>query len=107
MRLYIVYTDNESGVNAGVLDPAGIMTTTIQKWGNSQGIRLPKVILEMVDFEENEQVDITVRNDSIIIKKSTRRRRAKVSLAERFENYDGDYQPEEYDWGKPVGREYW
>ena len=39
--------------------------------------------------------------------KPERKRHAKKSLEERFENYDGDYQPIEYDWGKPVGREYW
>lgn len=83
------------------------MTTTIQKWGNSQGIRLPKVILELADMKENDPVQVVVENETIVIKKAARKHRAKVSLAERFENYTGDYQPEEYDWGKPVGREYW
>ena len=83
------------------------MTTTIQKWGNSQGIRLPKVILELADMKENDPVQVVVENETIVIKKAVRKHRAKVSLAERFENYTGDYQPEEYDWGKPVGREYW
>jgi len=83
------------------------MMTTIQKWGNSQGVRLPKVILESVELKENDIIDITVENDSIIIKKAARKRRAKVSLEERFKNYDGEYQPVEYDWGKPVGKELW
>jgi len=83
------------------------MKTTIQKWGNSQGVRLPKVILESAALKENDQVDVIVDDDAIIIKKAARKRRAKVSLEELFENYTGDYQPVEYDWGKPVGREYW
>jgi len=83
------------------------LKTTIQKWGNSQGVRLPKVILESVALKENDQVDVIVDDDTIIIKKAARKRRAKVSLEELFENYTGDYQPVEYDWGKPVGREYW
>ncbi|MCL2571947.1 MAG: AbrB/MazE/SpoVT family DNA-binding domain-containing protein [Defluviitaleaceae bacterium] len=29
------------------------MQTTIQKWGNSQAIRLPKAILELVFMQEN------------------------------------------------------
>jgi len=94
------------------------MVTTIQKWGNSQGIRLPKVILEMAELKENDQVKVTVDNDTIVIKKTTRKPRAKVSLEERLEAYyqkpieeiladEELYTPHEYDWGKPVGREYW
>jgi len=84
------------------------MTTTIQKWGNSQGIRLPKIILETLSLKENDPVEIIVNDDSIVIKKAARKRRAKKSLDERFENYDGEFfEFEEIDWGKPVGREYW
>jgi len=94
------------------------MITTIQKWGNSQGIRLPKFILESAELRENDQVDVTVDNESIIIKKTTRKRRARVSLEERLEAYyqkpideilaeEELYTPHEQDWGKPVGREYW
>ena len=83
------------------------MITTIQKWGNSQGVRLPKVILESLFMQENDPVEITTDNDSIVIRKTTRKRRAKKSLEERFENYSGDYNCAEYDWGKPMGREVW
>ncbi len=34
------------------------MTTNIQKWGNSQGIRLPKHLLEAIKWHENEEVEI-------------------------------------------------
>ena len=81
--------------------------TTIQKWGNSQAVRLPKAILEEMSLQENDRVEIIAENDVIIIKKTTRKRRAKKSLEERFKDYDGDYQCEEYDWGKPVGKEVW
>ncbi|MCL1849017.1 MAG: AbrB/MazE/SpoVT family DNA-binding domain-containing protein, partial [Clostridiales bacterium] len=77
------------------------MMTTIQKWGNSQAVRLPKAILEEMSLQENDRVEIIAENDVIIIKKTTRKRRAKKSLEERFKDYDGDYQCEEYDWGKP------
>ena len=83
------------------------MVTTIQKWGNSQGVRLPKAVLELLFLQENDTVEITTDNDSIIIRKATRKRRAKKSLEERFENYEGGYQCAECDWGKPMGREVW
>ena len=83
------------------------MYTTIQRWGNSQAVRLPKYILEELFLQENDSVEITAVNDNIIIKKATRKRRAKKSLEERFENYTGEYQCTEYNWGKPVGNEVW
>lgn len=82
-------------------------TTTIQKWGNSQGIRLPKVILEGLLLKENDEVDIAIENEAIIIKKSTRKRRANKSLEERFDSYVGEYKCSEFDWGMRTGEEYW
>ena len=42
------------------------MTTTIQKWGNSKGVRIPKAILDIVQWHENEPVIIEVENDDAI-----------------------------------------
>ena len=83
------------------------MITTIQKWGNSQGVRLPKTILDVLFLQENDPVEIVAENNSIIIKKATRKRRAKKSLEERFLNYSGNYKCTEWDTGKPVGKEVW
>ena len=83
------------------------MMTTIQKWGNSQGVRLPKSVLEALFLQENDLVELAIENNLITIKKATRKRRAKKSLEERFLDYAGDYQCVEYDWGKPVGKEVW
>jgi antitoxin MazE len=33
------------------------MHTTIQRWGNSQAVRLPKTILEVLLLKENDQVE--------------------------------------------------
>ena len=83
------------------------MLTTIQKWGNSQAVRLPKSIVDELFLQENDAVEITAQNDTIVIKKATRKRRAKKSLEERFKDYSGEYRYSEYDWGKPVGKEVW
>ena len=46
------------------------MTTTIQKWGNSQGIRIPKFILETLHWSGSEQLVVTAKDDKIIIEKA-------------------------------------
>mgnify|MGYP004457274385 CR=1 FL=1 len=79
------------------------MKTNIQKWGNSQGIRIPKVLLDTVNWSENEQIVITVDNGKLIIEKAQNRK----NIKELFKNYKGDYEQVEMDWGDPVGEEIW
>lgn len=81
------------------------MRSTIQKWGNSQAIRLPKAVLEMAHFGENEPVEIFAENDKIVIKRDAVQKRK--TIQERFEGFEGEYIREEIDWGKPVGKEVW
>lgn len=81
------------------------MITTIQKWGNSSGIRIPKAVLEDSLIQLNDEVDIIAEDNKIIIKKVKSRRH--ITLAERFKDYNGSYKCEEADWGKPVGGELW
>lgn len=79
------------------------MLSTIQKWGNSQAIRLPKAVLETAQLKENETVQIIAEQDRIIIKKADTFRHK--TLKERLANYSGEYIFEEWDTGRPVGKE--
>ena len=78
------------------------MTTTVQKWGNSQGIRLSKEILATADINCGDKVDIYVTDDVITIRKIKAK---KIDLL--FKNYNGDYVPTELSWGEPIGGELW
>lgn len=79
------------------------MATQVQKWGNSQGIRLPKQALKIALIKENDKVNITATENQIIITKI----KSHKPLEERFQGYEGDYKCTEYDWGKPSGKEVW
>ena len=78
------------------------MLTTIQKWGNSQAVRLPKNILEIASFRENDQVELIAEPDCIIIRRAGKKHR---TLAERVADYHGEYRCKEWDTGKPQGNE--
>lgn len=78
------------------------MRATIQRWGNSQAVRLPKAILEIARLGENEPVQIFADQDKIIIKKADIKHK---TLKERLEGFDGVYEPEEWNTGAPVGKE--
>lgn len=43
------------------------MTAKISNWGNSQGIRLPKGILESIHVAIGDKVNVLVENEKIII----------------------------------------
>lgn len=81
------------------------MQATIQKWGNSQGIRIPKAFLDALGMMENDIVELSREDDNIIIKKVKEER--KLTLDDIFKDYDGESMAEEFDWGSPVGREVW
>jgi antitoxin MazE len=57
------------------------MLRTIQMWGNSRAIRLPKGILEEASMRENDTVRIYAEPDRIVIKRDARRHR---TLQERL-----------------------
>ena len=82
------------------------MVTKVQKWGNSQGLRLAKRMLEDVHISVGDDVDVTIRDGTIIIA-PIKRIRGKRSLQELVSRIPKDYEAGEIDWGKPTGREVW
>lgn len=80
------------------------MHTTIQKWGNSQGIRIPRHILSAAAIDMNDPIEIEVVQGGIMLKKA---KPVKKSIEELFADYKGNYKSEEIDWGEPAGEEVW
>ena len=73
----------------------------IQKWGNSQGVRLPKAILNAANMRENDTVAVFVDKNSIMLRKVEPHQ----TLDDLFAGYTGDYRPTEFDTGADVGLE--
>lgn len=46
------------------------MEARLQKWGNSNGIRIPSSILKSLNLNTNDKVDLIQDHDKIIISKS-------------------------------------
>ncbi|KKU44393.1 MAG: hypothetical protein UX60_C0007G0017 [Berkelbacteria bacterium GW2011_GWA2_46_7] len=43
------------------------ITQTLEKWGNSQGVRLPKKVVEAARLRENSRLAVSLRGRSIIL----------------------------------------
>jgi len=80
------------------------MKAIIQKWGNSQGVRIPKNILEAVSLKENDAVRIEAEKDCIVIFPEINKHR---TLEERFAGYTEKMRCEEWQTDKPEGKEAW
>jgi len=59
------------------------MLSQVSKWGNSQGVRISKKILQSAKIALNDEVEIKVRNNTIIIMPV-----AKKNLDWYLESYD-------------------
>ena len=82
------------------------MLAKIQKWGNSQGLRIAKNLLADVRLGVGDEVDISVR-EGIMIVAPVKRIRGRHSIEDLAARIPKNYQPSEVDWGEPAGKEVW
>jgi len=78
------------------------MVTKVQKWGNSLGVRLARQVVEDAHLAVGDTVDVAVQ-DGIIVVAPARRRQ--VNLKNLVRRIPAGYRPEEFGWGKAVGKE--
>ena len=78
------------------------MSSKIQKWGNSLGVRIPKSIIEKANLNENSEVEIENKDGAIIIFPS----RKKLSLDNLLSQITKDNLHKESD-DEVEGNEVW
>ena len=82
------------------------MLTRIQKWGNSQGLRLAKNLLVDAQLDIGDEVDISVK-EGIMLIRPAKRIRGRHSLKDLVKRIPENYKTSEVGWGDPVGKEVW
>jgi antitoxin MazE len=82
------------------------MVTKVQKWGNSQGLRLSRELLADARIIVGDAVEVVVREGELVVT-PVRRVRGGHDLRELVSRIPEDYKAEEYDWGSPAGKEVW
>ena len=83
------------------------MTAIVQKWGNSQGVRLPKALLDKIGLEVGAEVEVTTDGRSITVA-PRRPVRGRYTIEQLVADMpEGDPEGGEVDWGPPVGKEVW
>jgi antitoxin MazE len=80
------------------------MKARVQKWGNSLGIRIPKVLAQEVALETDSEVDLSTQDGTIIISPITQKTASLRQLLSKITeaNLHGEIAT-----GKVEGREAW
>jgi antitoxin MazE len=76
--------------------------STIQKWGNSLAIRIPRTLAGQLAVEEGAAVELQVRSGELVIRPI---RSQKLSLCELLKNCRPSQLHGETDFGADVGLE--
>lgn len=74
---------------------------SIKPWGNSQGIRIPKYVLEKLNLGISDILQMELVGDTIVLKKNFKHR----TFEERVAEYGGEISIYDFDWGAPAGKE--
>jgi antitoxin MazE len=80
--------------------------TSVQKWGNSLGIRIPKVVAEETSLRSGSVVEL-VREGEVLVVRPLRRRRRAYRLDELVRGITPGNCHSEIEVGPARGREAW
>jgi len=80
------------------------VVTKVLKWGNSQGLRLAKHVLERAHISVGDRVEVIAGEEEIVIKKATKR---KFDLVEMVSRMPRNHKAKEERFGVSVGKEDW
>lgn len=80
------------------------MKATIQKWGNSLALRIPKAFAEELGLERDSLVELIMTKKTLVVAPAPK---ATPRLADLLDRVSRENLHGEADFGTPVGREAW
>ena len=94
-RVLYVYTYQQEGDS---------MVTKVNKWGNSLAVRIPRAMAEEAKFTANMEVDLSIKDNQLVVKQI---RKPRVKLSELLERITDENLHAEINLGPAVGAEVW
>ena len=86
------------------------MTTTLQAWGNSQGVRIPKALLTALHLKKGMrlELDLSPKRDAIIVKPAgdAVSPRGRHRIEDLVSKMPRNYKAQEF-FGDAIGGEVW
>lgn len=109
LRIYYIYTISRKGdtmeTEDKMINSKGVfnVSTTAQKWGNSIGVRIPRVIAKQYQVEHGSRIEVRANDEGILLRPVKDKPKLDDLLAQITEHN----QHKEVDWGRAEGDEIW
>ena len=81
------------------------MTAIISKWGNSQGLRLPKSVVKDLNLSIGDELKIITKNNKVILE-PIKKQKKRYDIHDLVKKVPKDYKPHE-EFETKMGIEEW
>ena len=78
---------------------------SLSKWGNSQGLRIPKEIINLLKVDIGDKFRVFIENNRVILEPI--REKKVYNIDELVGQIPSDYKKEPEIFSEPMGREVW
>jgi antitoxin MazE len=82
------------------------MIARVQKWGNSQGLRVAKPLLEAAHLNVGSEVEIVAKEGQLIVR-AVKKAKVKIRIENLVAQMPKNYKPQEEGFGPAQGKEAW
>lgn len=79
------------------------MKTKLSKCGDSHVLQIPRSILDILNWKDDDILDLKIKDNKLIIENSSN----EMKIEDLFEDFNGQYEKEDIDWGRMIGKEVW
>ena len=90
--------------NGGMALQCRHMKTSVQRWGNSLAVRIPRAFAAETRIEDGTEVELLLKGDDLVVRPVRRRR---LALSELLKKVTPTNRQDEVSSGAPVGQEIW
>lgn len=80
------------------------MKIKLYRCEDSHLLRIPRSILDVLNWKDDDILDLKIKNDKLIIENSSDN---EINIEDLFEDFNGQYEKEDIDWGEMIGKEVW
>ena len=79
------------------------MKIKLSKCGDSHVLQIPRSILNALNWKDDDILDLKIKDNKLIIENSSN----EMKIEDLFEDFNGQYEKEDIDWGRMIGKEVW
>lgn len=80
------------------------MKIKLSKCGDSHVLQIPRSILDVLNWKDDDILDLKIEENKLIIENLSD---DEMNIEDLFEDFTGQYEKENIDWGKVTGKEVW